>query len=216
MKKRLIVLTLTLCLLLAACTASPADPLPADTPAHIEPEPTTSYDEQYSYGADSIEPQEDDFAEDITGSPGENQMTLMDRLNLVYEWLELTCEEQRWTEDFTYDVRRPFEELTDEERTAQGRFRLMLSTFRDWTPEHMVARGFVLMCCNREVTCPVYGNTPNPAFVSGGSSYEPTRHLIFANWYAAFLYAGGYDAGFETIWDDGAYDVFIRELRGPY
>ena len=216
MKKRITFLTLTLCLLLTACAATSNTPLPTDAPVDTASEPTASYDEQCQYDADGlegIEPQEDDFAEDITDSPEESQMQMIDRINLIYEWLDLTCQEQRWTEDLTYDVRRPWEELTDEERAAQGQFRFISSSFSEWTPENMVARGYVQMCCNREVTCPVFGNTPNPSFIHTGSGDQPTTHWVFANWYAAFLHAGGYEAGFETLWDEDVRDAFLEALR---
>ena len=215
--KRMLFFMVIVCLLIAACATISDNALIIDAPDYIvcvsEVADVVLYREPYSPNTAEIEgfaPQKDGFGEGVADEAGEVPLTMLDRRNLIYEWLDITDEELRWIEDLTYDVRRPFEELTHEERIAQSGFRTILAIFDEYTQESRLARGFVEMCCGGEGTCSVYGSTPNPIFTRSWRDY-----WVFANWYAAFLYAGGYEAGFEAFWDDDSYDAIPQEMGWP-
>lgn len=198
--KRLLLILVVLAMLLSACQTPPAEVLPepeVDYPAQAQaPLPTS----QPVPGPDCIP--------EYACEP----MTWTDRINLVYEWLSIYDEEHRMAYDFTYDVRKPFEEFTDEERWALSGFSMILLTtfygdvYGESWEEAMLARGHIRAGYDRFYS-PVILNAPDPGIVSNGPGAE---YWVFPNLYAAFLFAGGYEAGFETLWENRL--AFLREM----
>jgi len=193
--KRILTIIVILALLLSACQAATAERPPELAVVYS----TEEYELQLMPESKPEQVELVNIPEYVCEMP----LTWTDRINLIYEWLAIYDEEHRMAYDFTYDIRRPFEELTEDESQALRAFSMIfLTTFYNnaygerWE-EAMLARGHIRAGYDH-LYSPVIVSAPDPGIVSNGTGAE---HWVFPNLYAAFLYAGGYEAGFETLWE---------------